>query len=460
MKETVPPVRSLDWTWIFPLNGGGTALKRAYAKRADSHKRDRQKRRTQAEAAAREIQLPLDREELLTLMQDSLETLAIELGLLVASGLLEDEVTRLCGRRYERQPERVHTRYGHQQGVATLAGQKVAITRPRVRQTDGGGEVPLEMYSRLQSPEAMPKAVLRRMVRGVSTREYEHVVDMARDGFGVAKSSVSREFVRASAAEVKALAERRFDGQRFPVVMIDGVEYAGETMVVAMGITEDGTKRILGLRQGATENAVVCTALLEDLRERGLDTTQPTLLVLDGSKALHAAARRIWGQNAVIQRCQVHKKRNVKAHVPEKHWPELDRRLGTAYQESDYEAAKQSLEGTAKWLSRINPDAAASLREGLEETLTVVRLGVSAALRRTLATTNPIESALSVTRRVTARVTRWRDGDMRKRWCAAGLLRAEAKFRRVKGRRAMPTLLKALESLVREQRAGSKQDVA
>jgi putative transposase len=435
-------------------------LKRAYAKRADSHKRDRQKRRTQAQAAAREIQLPLDREELLTLMQDSLETLAIELGLLVASSLLEDEVTRMCGRRYQRQPERVHTRYGHQQGVATLAGQKVAITRPRVRQTDGGGETPLEMYSRLQSPEAMPKAVLRRMVRGVSTREYEHVVDMARDGFGVAKSSVSREFVRASAAEVKALAERRFDGQRFPVVMIDGVEYAGETMVVAMGITVDGTKRILGLRQGATENAVVCTALLEDLRERGLDTTQPTLLVLDGSKALHAAARRIWGQNAVIQRCQVHKKRNVKAHVPEKHWPELDRRLGTAYQESDYEAAKQSLEGTAKWLSRINPDAAASLREGLEETLTVVRLGVSVALRRTLATTNPIESALSVTRRVTARVTRWRDGDMRQRWCAAGLLRAEAKFRRVKGHRALPTLLKALESLVREQRAGSKRDVA
>jgi putative transposase len=435
-------------------------LKRAYAKRADSHKRDRQKRRTQAEAAVREIQLPLDREELLTLMQDSLETLAIELGLLVASGLLEDEVTRLCGRRYERQPERVHTRYGHQQGVATLAGQKVAITRPRVRQTDGGGEVPLEMYSRLQSPEAMPKAVLRRMVRGVSTREYEHVVDMARDGFGVAKSSVSREFVRASAAEVKALAERRFNGQQFPVLMIDGVEYAGETMVVAMGITEDGTKRILGLRQGATENAVVCTALLEDLRERGLETTQPTLLVLDGSKALHAAARRIWGQNALIQRCQVHKKRNVKAHVPEKHWPELDRRLGTAYQESDYEAAKRSLEGTAKWLSRINPDAAASLREGLEETLTVVRLGVSVALRRTLATTNPIESALSVTRRVTARVTRWRDGDMRQRWCAAGLLRAEAKFRRVKGRLAMPTLLKALESLVREQRAGSKRDVA
>ena len=179
-----------------------------------------------------------------------------------------------------------------------------------------------------------------------STREYEQIIDVARDGFGVAKSSVSREFVRASAAEVKALAERRFDGQRFPVVMIDGVEYAGETIVVAMGITERGTKRILGLRQGATENAAVCMELLEGVRQRGLDTAQPTLLVLDGSKALHAAARRLWGQNAVIQRCQVHKKRNVKAHVPEKHLPELDQRLGAAYQESDYEAANKPLEDT------------------------------------------------------------------------------------------------------------------
>jgi transposase-like protein len=287
------------------------------------------------------------------------------------------------------------------------------------------------------------------MIRGVSTRDYEDVIDTARDGFGVDKSSVSRDFVRASAADVKALAERHFEEVRFPVVMIDGVEYAGETMVVALGITEDGTKRILGLRQGATENAEVCTALLEDLGQRGLDTTKPTLLVLDGSKALHAAARRVWGKNAVIQRCQVHKKRNLEAHVPEKYWSELERRLSAAYQEADYETAKRSLEGTATWLVRINPDAAASLREGLEETLTVIKLGVSGVLRRSLATTNPIESALSVTRRVTARVTRWRDGDMRKRWCVAGLLRAESKFRRLKGHRAMPGLLKALEGIVR-----------
>ncbi|HMB08659.1 MAG TPA: transposase [Isosphaeraceae bacterium] len=229
---------------------------------------------------------------------------------------------------------------------------------------------------------------------------------------------------------------------------------------MALGITEDGTKRILGLRQGATENAAVCIALLEDLQERGLDTSQPTLLVLDGAKALHAAAQRVWGQNVVIQRCQIHKKRNVKAHVPEKHHAELDRRLSEAYHETAYETAKTSLEATARWLERLNPDAASSLREGLEETLTVVRLGLAGALRRTLATTNPIESALSVTRRVTGRVTRWRDGDMRQRWCVAGLLRAESKFRRIKGHHAMPLLLKALEICTQGQRPGSERDVA
>ena len=408
----------------------------------------------------RQIQLPLDREELLELMQDSLESLALELGLLVASGLLEDEVTRLCGPRYQRQPGRAHTRYGHQRGVATLAGQKVAIERPRVRHTDDRGEVPLETYARLQSPDAMPRAVLRRMIRGVSTRDYAEVVELAREGFGVAKSSVSRDFVRASAADVKALAERRFEGVRFPVVMIDGVEYAGATMVVALGITEDGTKRILGLRQGATENAIVCVALLEDLQARGLDTSQPTLLVLDGSKALHAAATRVWGANAMIQRCQVHKRRNIKAHLSEKHHAELDRQLAAAYQGEEYDEAKASLETTAKWLSRLNPDAAASLREGLEETLTVIRLGLTGPLRRTLCSTNPIESALSVTQRVTARVTRWRDGDMRQRWCVAGLLRAESKFRRVKGHRAMGAFLKALERLVRGAPSGDERDVA
>ena len=215
-------------------------------------------------------------------------------------------------------------------------------------------------------------------------------------------------------------------------------------MLVALGLTETGEKKILGLRQGASENATVCTALLEELRERGLDTSQPILAVIDGSKALAAAVKRVWGDKARIQRCQIHKRRNIEAHLPDKHHDELGRLLHAAWHETDYERAKKQLLTAVRWLERLSPDAANSLREGMEETLTVVKLGLPALLRRTLATTNPIESALSVTRTVTARVTRWRDGDMRLRWCTAGLLRAEQKFSRIKGFRHITELSRAL----------------
>jgi transposase-like protein len=283
------------------------------------------------------------------------------------------------------------------------------------------------------------------MVRGVSTRNYEEVVEVAREGFGVKKSSVSRAFVKATAAAIKDLSSRKLNQDRFLAIFLDGVEYAGETMLVALGLTETGEKKILGLRQGASENATVCTALLEELRERGLDTSQPILAVIDGSKALAAAVKRVWGEKARIQRCQIHKRRNIEAHLPDKHHDELRRLLHAAWHETDYERAKKQLLTTVRWLERLSPDAANSLREGMEETLTVVKLGLPELLRRTLATTNPIESALSVTRTVTARVTRWRDGDMRRRWCAAGLLRAEQKFRRIKGFRHLPELARALQ---------------
>jgi putative transposase len=187
------------------------------------------------------------------------------------------------------------------------------------------------------------------------------VLGLTRDGFGLTKSSISRDFVQASAAQVQALAEPGFDGMHLPVILIDGVEFAGETMIVAAAVTADGTKRVLGMRPGATGNATVCVALLEDLQARGPDACRCVLLVLDGARALHAAAKRVWGHDAVIQRCQVHKKRNVKVHVPEKHLAALERRLSEAYRQAGYEAAKASLEATARWLERINADAAPSL---------------------------------------------------------------------------------------------------
>ncbi len=227
-------------------------------------------------------------------------------------------------------------------------------------------------------------------------------------------------------------------------------------MIVVLGVDLDGRKQILGLRQGGTENLEVCTSLLEELCERGLSRQDPRLFVLDGSKALGAAVSRIWGRYAIVQRCQVHKKRNVKRHLAKRHWPEVIRRLNAAYHESDHEKALRSLKTTAAWLERISPDAAASLREGLEETLTVVRLGLPADLQIHLNTTNPIESALSVTRRLTRRVTRWREGNMRQRWCAAGLLQAEKKFRRLKAYRHLSQLVSKLDSLVGNKQTLSK----
>lgn len=418
----------------------------------DSQRPIHERRNGRGSVRDRFVQWPLDREEFVAMAQQSLHSFAIDLGVMMAGRLLEDEVTRLCGRRYEHRTERQATRYGHQAGVVTVAGQKVSVPRPRVRSVNTNNkparEVELPLYSLLQQPDAMPEACLKRMVRGVSCRDYQGVVDLAREGFGVQKSSVSRGFVRASAGAVQALAERRWHDIRFLAVFIDGIEYAGETLVVALGLDAQGSKHILGLREGATENAAVVIALLEELVERGLDTTQPMLFVLDGAKALTAAVKRLCGRQVLIQRCQIHKQRNVKGHLPEIHHPELERRLHTAYAQTDYDQAVSSLKETVHWLQRINPAAAASLREGLEETVTVVRLKLPEKLRKTLATTNPIESALSVVRTLTVRVKRWRDGDMRVRWCTAGLLRAEEKFRRIKGYRELPQLLAALDATV------------
>jgi transposase-like protein len=378
--------------------------------------------------------------------QESVHTFAVEVGLAIAGQLLEDEVLRLCGPRYERNAQRAYTRFGRQGGVVTLSGQKISIQRPRVRRTEGGGEASLETYRVLQRDDAMPESALRRMVCGVSCRDYEKVVDVAREGFGVKKSSVSRSFVRASASVVQQLAERTFAEVRFAAILIDGVDYAGQMMVVALGITAGGEKRVLGLRQGATENAEVVASLLEELRDRGVATDQPTLFVLDGSKALHAGVKRVWGPKAVIQRCQVHKKRNVMAHVPEEYQEEVESALHEAWSQMNYDAAKAQLQRLVRRLRHISPDAASSLSEGLEETITVIRLQVPELLRRTLKSTNPIESALDIVNTLTQRVKRWRDGDMRRRWCAAGLLRAEEKFRRVKGYKQIPQLLAALDA--------------
>jgi len=401
----------------------------------------------------------LDRGDVLEALQEGLHSLAVGIGRVVAVGLLEDEVSEVCGERYGRVPAgRKASRHGGQQGWVMVDGQKVPLLRPRARCADGSGEVRLERYRELQQPRRLRETVLRRILHGVSGRNYEQVVGQVRGSFGVKRSSVSRAFVRATAERVRELCERRWDGERFAVIMIDGKSFAREMMVAALGITADGTKQILGLRQGATENAQVCKELLEFLRERGVATDVPTLFVLDGAKALRAAVKSVWGEQALVHRCQVHKKRNIKAYLARQHWPELERRLAEAWGTENYQQALALLKQTAGWLDRINPDAAASLREGMVETVTVVRLGVHKKLRKTLASTNVIESAFSVAEQVTGRVKRWRGGDMRWRWCTAGLLHAEQHFRRVDGYRHIGALLAALDRIGGGKLDGTEED--
>jgi putative transposase len=262
------------------------------------------------------------------------------------------------------------------------------------------------------------------------------------------------------AGRIKKLIERRWDNTRLVAIFIDGKAYDGEMMIVAVGVKADGTKVLLGLRQGATENAEVCKDLLEDLQNRGVATDQMTLFVLDGSQSLRAAVKRVWGRHALIARCQVHKRHNIKEYLAHECWGELDRRLNEAWYGDDCDQALVKLKQTAGWLEGINPDAARSLREGLEETLTVVRLGIPDLLRQTLSSTNVIESAFSVSGSVSDRVKRWKSGAMRWRWCAAGLMFAEEKFRRVKGYRLMPKLIAALDEIARKEGLESKPQVA
>jgi transposase-like protein len=309
-----------------------------------------------------------------------------------------------------------------------------------------GGEAELESYRYLQSPEAMPESALRLLLRGVSTRNYEGCLEkVAEESFGTKRSSVSRHWVKATAKQIRVFAERRFDKDKFVAIFMDGVAYGGEMMLVALGVTEKGHKIVLGIRQAATENAVVCKELLMDLKSRGLDTEGTILWILDGSLALAAAVKAIWGNRCLIQRCQQHKIRNVVGYLADKYQEDIRERMTAAYASKDWHDAEERLLTLVSWLKRINADAAASLREGLQDTLTVQKLGLPAILAKSLVTTNPIESVFSAAATLTDRVKRWRQGSMRMRWAVAGALRSEKNFNRLKGYREIPMLQEALE---------------
>jgi putative transposase len=385
--------------------------------------------------------------EMVGWLRQGVGALIRQAGLRVMELLMEEEVRERVGERSQPQPDRTANRWGKERGFCVVMGQKVPIERPRVRTTDDQ-EVRLGSYEMFHRGEPLTETVWEKLMLGLSTRTYGRAVREFAEAYGLEKSAISEHFIEASREKLKAMMERRLDKLRLCALLIDATPFAGQQMVAALGVSQDGRKTILGIRQGATENATVVGELLGDLMNRGLDLTEPLLYVLDGGKALHAAVKKYAGESIPIQRCQVHKRRNVLDHLTDEQKPAVARKLNAAYALEDYAAAKQALNTLHRELMDLNPSAARSLGEGLEETLTVHRLHVPPQLRKTLASTNVIESAFAIVERVCANVKRWHAGDQRERWVGSGLLIAEKQFRRIQGHKQIPVLLRELEVLV------------
>jgi putative transposase len=381
--------------------------------------------------------------------REGLLALSVRVGLAVLQETMEWEVDRVVGPKGRHDRDRVAKRHGHTRGEVTLGGRRVSVSRPRVRSADDSREVGLDCFREFASRDLFSEVVAERVLAGVSTREYRRAqepvgAEVEDECRSTSKSAVSREFIRRARTALAELLARRLDQLELVALMIDGLELDERCHVVALGVTLDGTKVPLGLWEGSTENATTVTALLADLQDRGLGFDQPILCVIDGAKALSKAIRAVIGNHTPIQRCVVHKTCNVCDQLPKDQRPWVRGKLRAAWAEEDYPKARAALKALARALERQHPAAAASLREGLEETLTVTRFGITGRLKRTLQSTNTIENLFSRVRRTQRNIKRWHGGDMRLRWTAAGILDAERNFRRIKGRHQLARLAAAL----------------
>ena len=371
----------------------------------------------------------------------------IPLGLRAVEERLLAEVHALAGARYARDDgRRGIVRWGRQRGSVYLADQKVPLTVPRVRDRTHGREVGLPTYHALQTPRADDVGLYRRVLAGIASREYAAAAEAVPEAFGLSRSSVSRRFIRASARARQQLQERALAGREWLALVVDGKTFGADQLVIALGVTRTGEKLLLGLVQTATENKAVCASFLRSLGERGFPVDQPLLVVLDGAKGLRAAVREVFGAHALVQRCQWHKRENVVRYLPKGVQPTWRRQLQAAYAQPTYAAAYAALTTLQRALRLVNASAAASLAEGLEETLTLHRLGVFRELGTSFKTTNLIESVMARVEARRRRVTRWRTSDQKQRWCAAALLVMETQFRRVKGHTQLPLLHRALRA--------------
>jgi hypothetical protein len=398
--------------------------------------------------------------ELAGAAREGLLALAVGTGLGVLGNLLDADVERLVGPKGRHNPTRAAVRHGTQPGQVTLGGRRVRVDRPRVRSADGAHELPLPTWQAFTATELLGQLALERMLAKLSTRRYQVGLEpvgtqVEQTATGTSKSAVSRRFVAATEHALAELLAADLSGLDLVALMVDGIKIAEHTCVVALGITLDGTKVPLGLAEGATENTSVVTDLLAGLRERGLNTTRPILVVIDGAKALRRALTNVF-DHPVVQRCQLHKLRNVTDRLPDALASTVAKRMRRAYHHPDPLIAQAELEALARELDRSHPGAASSLREGLAETLAIGRLGVPPMLARTLRSTNSIESMIAICRDHAANVKRWRDGQMVLRWTAAGMGEATKQFRRVNGHLHLPALRAALNATV----TPTKEDAA
>ena len=378
-------------------------------------------------------------------VRQNLYEFIIEQGMKALDELLEEDRERLCGPAHHKGDPREPVRWGRTDGRLVLGGRRVSVSKPRVRQQ--GREVTLPAWEQFADEDPLHRRAAEQMIVGVSTRNYDRSVEEVPDEYGphgAAKSSVSRRFVALTQQRLDEWSQRDLSELRIVVVMIDGIEVGDHTALVALGYDESGKKHPLGLWLGATENSTVCGHLLSNLTERGLDPRMSYLFVIDGSKALRKAIRDAFGKRSLVQRCQEHKRRNVLSHLPKRMHASVNRMLREAYRSQSRNTAKKRLLQLVAHIEDDHPDAANSLREGLEETLTLKDLGLPAWLERTLSTTNAIENLNGGIRRITRNVKRWTDGKMVRRWVGAAILEAERGFRRLRGHKGLPLLLEAL----------------
>jgi hypothetical protein len=382
--------------------------------------------------------------------KEGLLALAVGTGLQVLTAMFDEDAARMCGPAGKHNADRGGYRHGTEAGSVTLGGRRLPVTRPRVRAADGSGERHLPSYDLFSSTDVLGQLAMEKMLAGLSSRRYGRGLEPAgsqveQAAAATSKSAVSRRFAAATETALAGLMNRRLDDLDLVAFMVDGVHFGEHTCVVALGIGIDGVKHPLALEEGSTENATLVTDLITGLRDRGLDVTRPVLAVIDGSKALAKAVRDVFDK-PLIHRCQQHKIRNVRDRLPEKLRTVVEKRMREAYHAGSAVEAEGMLTALARELDRTHPGAAASLREGMAETLTILSLGVPPTLARTLHSTNPVESMIEICREHSKNVKRWRNGQMALRWCAAGMLEADHQFRRVNGHLHLPKLRAALDA--------------